>query len=91
MTQPIGERKRSTHPQSWTIYWEVEDADETSAMVKELGGAIVADGQDTPYGRLATVTDSTGAELRLLSLSTRTSDDRGRRGTTLSGPPVRCT
>jgi predicted enzyme related to lactoylglutathione lyase len=49
----------------WSIYWEVGDADATVARVKALGGAIVLDASDTPYGRLATVTDPAGAQFKL--------------------------
>jgi hypothetical protein len=43
----------------------VEDADVTVAKVKALGGSVVMDPTDTPYGRLATVTDPSGAEFKL--------------------------
>jgi predicted enzyme related to lactoylglutathione lyase len=49
----------------WSIYWEVDDADVTIAKVKSLGGSVVMDAQDTPYGRLATVTDPAGAQFKL--------------------------
>jgi uncharacterized protein len=49
----------------WSIYWEVDDADTTVAKVKALGGSVVADPEDTPYGRLATVTDPAGAQFKL--------------------------
>ena len=47
------------------VYWEVDDADATVAEVKALGGSVVEDPQDTPYGRLATVVDPAGAQFRL--------------------------
>ncbi len=49
----------------WTIYWEVDDADATVMKVKALGGSVVEDAQDTPYGRVATVADAAGAQFRL--------------------------
>jgi uncharacterized protein len=52
-------------PAHWSIYWETDDADATVARVKALGGAIVLDAADTPYGRLATVTDPAGAQFKL--------------------------
>jgi predicted enzyme related to lactoylglutathione lyase len=52
-------------PAHWTIYWEVDDADAAVAEVKALGGSVVADAQDTPYGRMATVCDPAGAEFKL--------------------------
>ncbi|HEX3947562.1 MAG TPA: VOC family protein [Acidimicrobiales bacterium] len=52
------------HPY-WTVYWTVDDADAAVASVNALGGSLVAGPEDTPYGRIATVADSTGAVLRL--------------------------
>jgi predicted enzyme related to lactoylglutathione lyase len=49
----------------WSIYWEVDDVDVTVAKVKALGGSVVMDATDTPYGRLATVTDTAGAQFKL--------------------------
>jgi hypothetical protein len=49
----------------WSIYWHVDDADATVAKITALGGTVVADAQDTPYGRLATVADPAGAEFKL--------------------------
>jgi len=49
----------------WSIYWEVEDVDATIAKVTALGGSVVADATDTPYGRIATVTDPAGAQFKL--------------------------
>ena len=52
-------------PASWGIYFSVDDADKTLAQVGELGGAIVVPAADTPYGRLATATDPTGAVFKI--------------------------
>jgi len=49
----------------WSIYWEVDDVDATVAKVKALGGSAVMGAEDTPYGRLATVTDPAGAQFKL--------------------------
>jgi predicted enzyme related to lactoylglutathione lyase len=49
----------------WTVYWEVADVTAAVAHVRELGGSVVADAEDTPYGRIATVADPAGAVLRL--------------------------
>ena len=50
----------------WNVYFEVEDADATAALATELGGTVVDAPVDTPYGRLATLTDPTGTRLKLL-------------------------
>jgi uncharacterized protein len=52
-------------PAHWSIYWEVDDADATIATLKSLGGSVVVDAEDTPYGRLATVADPAGAMFKL--------------------------
>src|SRR5450631_298767 len=52
-------------PAHWSVYWAVDNADATVAKVKVLGGSVVADAVDTPYGRLATVADPAGAQFKL--------------------------
>lgn len=52
-------------PAHWSVYWAVDNADATVAKVKALGGSIVADAVDTPYGRLATAADPAGAQFKL--------------------------
>jgi predicted enzyme related to lactoylglutathione lyase len=52
-------------PAHWSVYWEVDDTDATITKVKALGGSVVTDSQDTPYGRLATVIDPVGAQFKL--------------------------
>jgi uncharacterized protein len=53
-------------PSHWNVYFEVDDPDATLAQIERLGGAIVTPAEDTPYGRLATATDPTGALFRLM-------------------------
>jgi len=52
-------------PAHWSIYWEVDDPESTIGAVTKLGGSVVAALEDTPYGRLATVTDPAGAQFKL--------------------------
>jgi predicted enzyme related to lactoylglutathione lyase len=52
-------------PAHWSLYWEVDDTDVAVAKVKALGGSVVMDPHDTPYGRLAIVTDPAGAQFKL--------------------------
>jgi uncharacterized protein len=49
----------------WSVYWDVEDVDATSAKVTTLGGSIVTEPRDTPYGRLAGAADPSGAQFSL--------------------------
>lgn len=52
-------------PAHWSVYFHTDDIDATVAQVTELGGTIVVPTEDTPYGRLATCTDPTGAIFKL--------------------------
>lgn len=54
-------------PSHWAIYFAVPSVDKALAQAAELGGATVTPGEDTPYGRLATATDSNGAMFKLRS------------------------
>jgi uncharacterized protein len=76
MKNPVGEGELAgimdarafladAEPAHWSIYWEVEDADACVTKVKALGGSVVLDPRDTPFGRLATVQDTAGAEFKL--------------------------
>ncbi|MBL7499981.1 VOC family protein [Frankia sp. CNm7] len=53
-------------PAHWSVYFATEDVDATLAKAVELGGKIVQAAEDTPYGRLATATDATGAVFKLV-------------------------
>jgi predicted enzyme related to lactoylglutathione lyase len=53
-------------PSHWSVYIGVENADATIAKAKEMGGAVVQGPDDTPYGRLATLTDATGAQFKIV-------------------------
>ncbi len=52
-------------PPFWSLYWEVEDIDASVVQLGSLGGSVVMAAEDTPYGRMATVTDPAGAVFRL--------------------------
>jgi predicted enzyme related to lactoylglutathione lyase len=54
-------------PAHWSVYFGVDDTDAALAKTVELGGSIVVPAEDTPYGRLATATDSTGAQFKLVA------------------------
>ena len=49
----------------WSIYWESADVDATIALATSLGAKVVSPAEDTPYGRLAVLTDPAGAEFKL--------------------------
>ena len=54
-------------PAHWSVYFGVADADVALKRIGELGGATVVAAEDTPYGRLATATDPTGAQFKLVA------------------------
>jgi hypothetical protein len=54
-------------PASWSVYFAVDDVDASLAKVTELGGSILQPARDTPYGRLATASDTTGATFNLMA------------------------
>ncbi|NEM90927.1 VOC family protein [Galbitalea soli] len=53
-------------PSNWIVYFNVADADAAVETIQRLGGAVLRGPEDTPYGRLASVSDSTGAMFSLL-------------------------
>jgi predicted enzyme related to lactoylglutathione lyase len=54
-------------PSHWSVYFGVDDADAALAKIAELGGTVVIPAEDTPYGRLATAADPTGARFKLVA------------------------
>jgi predicted enzyme related to lactoylglutathione lyase len=53
-------------PSHWSVYFAVDDADASLERVVELGGRAVLPAEDTPYGRLATAADPSGAQFKLI-------------------------
>jgi len=53
-------------PAHWAVYLRVDDTDAAVKTTTELGGAVVMPAEDTPYGRIAMVSDPTGAHFRLV-------------------------
>ena len=53
-------------PAHWSVYFGTTDTDASLARVTELGGSVLMGAEDTPYGRLATVADPTGAMFKLV-------------------------
>jgi uncharacterized protein len=52
-------------PSCWSVYWAVDDVDATIRRVTDLGGSVVHAAEETPYGRLAAVSDPHGAIFKL--------------------------
>lgn len=48
------------------MYFNVADTDAAVARATEMGATLLMGPDDTPYGRLATLTDPTGATFKLI-------------------------
>jgi predicted enzyme related to lactoylglutathione lyase len=57
-------------PSQWIAYFETDNATETAARAVALGGTVIRPAEDTPYGRLAALTDSTGAGFNVIERTT---------------------
>jgi predicted enzyme related to lactoylglutathione lyase len=55
-------------PSFWNVYFGVADVDAAVAKVRELGGAVRMEAQDTPYGRMAAVADPDGAVFSVIKI-----------------------
>lgn len=58
-------------PPTWFIYFDVADIGAALSTAADLGGAVLEDAEDTPFGLLAEVADPLGARFKL-------SQDTGR-------------
>jgi predicted enzyme related to lactoylglutathione lyase len=53
-------------PAHWSVYFAVADTDASVARALELGGSNPVASHDTPYGRLASIVDTTGTEFNVM-------------------------
>ncbi|MFI2566164.1 VOC family protein [Paenarthrobacter sp. NPDC018779] len=53
-------------PSMWSVYFAVEDTDATVEQALGLGATVVQAAEDTPFGRLATLSDPTGATFKVI-------------------------
>jgi uncharacterized protein len=68
----IGEYPNGTPegtPAAWSTYFGTADTDSEVAAVTNNGGHVVRPPEDTPYGRIAVVTDNQGAVFSLISIA----------------------
>ena len=63
----IGTDQPADVPASWRTYFGVADTDAAVAKVTELGGGVIVPAWDSPYGRMAIVSDDQGAVFALMS------------------------
>jgi uncharacterized protein len=57
-------------PASWMVYFALDDVDAGFARAKELGGELLREPTDSPYGRFAPVRDPQGAVFTLIRPAT---------------------
>jgi predicted enzyme related to lactoylglutathione lyase len=53
-------------PPHWTVYWGVENADEAIDKAVALGSTVLMPAVNTPFGRMAAITDPLGAPFRIM-------------------------
>ena len=53
-------------PSYWTFYVAVTDTDAAAATAVELGGSVEEPPTDSPYGRMARLSDPSGVPFRVL-------------------------
>ncbi len=61
-------------PPNWTVYFTVENLEESVKKVTELGGQVWMSGRDISVGKIAMVAEPTGAGFMLLELSVPADD-----------------
>jgi predicted enzyme related to lactoylglutathione lyase len=54
----------------WSVYFAVEDTDAAVAKVTELGGSVLSPAWDSPYGRMAVVSDDQGSVFSVMAVAT---------------------
>lgn len=54
-------------PPHWSVCFKVDDADGALALVRDMGGAVLQEGEDTEYGRLGMAADDQGATFWMMA------------------------
>lgn len=55
-------------PAHWMTYFNVADADATVEVASKLGGSVVRPAWDTPYGRMAILSDDQGSVFAIMGM-----------------------
>ncbi|HUC58247.1 MAG TPA: VOC family protein [Streptosporangiaceae bacterium] len=64
----LGDLAPAETPAHWRTYFGVSDTDEAVETVTKLGGTVIAPAWDTPYGRMAILSDDQGAAFAVMSV-----------------------
>lgn len=62
-------------PASWQVYFAVEDTDAAIEKAVAMGAQVVDGPDDSPFGRLATLADPTGARFKIVSATAPAAGD----------------
>ena len=54
-------------PSNWQVYFAVADADAAIEKAVSMGARVVEGPEDSPFGRLATLADPTGAMFKIVA------------------------
>lgn len=65
-------------PSAFQVYFVVADCDDAAATVRRLGGRVVKDPQDSPFGRMAVVADDQGATFAVIDVRRRAGEAPGQ-------------
>jgi predicted enzyme related to lactoylglutathione lyase len=65
----MGDMMPAEVPPNWGLYFGVDDPDAIAAKAQELGGNVTFPAMDTPAGRMAGLTDPTGAAFAVIKMA----------------------
>ena len=65
----LGTMAPAETPAHWMTYFGVADTDRASELTTKLGGSILRPAWDTPYGRMAILSDDQGAVFAVMAMS----------------------
>jgi uncharacterized protein len=65
----LGTMAPAETPPHWMTYFAVTDADEAVAQAEKLGGSVMRPAWDSPYGRMAILSDDQGSVFAIMGLS----------------------
>jgi uncharacterized protein len=63
----LGDDQPADAPAHWSAYFAVADADAAISSVVRLGGRVIAPAWDSPYGRMAIVSDDQGGVFSVMA------------------------
>jgi predicted enzyme related to lactoylglutathione lyase len=73
-----GPAEEAGAPSAYQVFFAVEDCDAAAATVRRLGGQVRQEPKDSPYGRVAGVTDDQGAAFSIIDITRRVGEEAGQ-------------